>query len=427
MAVQAITLRSIAALQAGVTLWDTKVRGFGVRRQRRAAVYVLKYRYQGQQRFITIGTHGSPWPPEEARAEARRLLGIVASKESPRDPAAHPHKGPAQTTFAAFAERYLEEYATARKKPRTVMEDRRNLALHILPALGDLDLTKISRAEVAKFHTGRRAHPVNANRCLALVSHIFSVAETWGLRDIGSNPCRGVERFRERRRERFLNGEEIGRLGAVLARASQGYSEVDYNRLEARKLKPRLRAEDWRAIACFELLLYTGARLSEILSLEWSWIDWDRGCARLPDSKTGSKTVPLPSPALLLLRGIYEKALRTSTLGLYVLPGEGKGRYFATVQPPWRRIRFLAGLDNLRLHDLRHAYASTAVAAGESLYLVGSILGHHQSSTTQRYAHLSLDPVLEVANRTAGRIEALLNRKPGSHFDPNESIRSRTD
>jgi integrase len=150
-------------------------------------------------------------------------------------------------------------------------------------------------------------------------------------------------------------------------------------------------------------LALTGARLSEILTLQWKWIDSERGLARLPDSKTGAKNLPLPAPALEILLG-----LPRAKGNLYVLPGDRKGAHFIGVQHPWRRVRKLAGLDDVRLHDLRHAFASIAVAGGDSLYLVGKVLGHRQASTTERYAHLAPDPVRAVADRAARRIAGML-------------------
>jgi integrase len=160
---------------------------------------------------------------------------------------------------------------------------------------------------------------------------------------------------------------------------------------------------------------YTGARLSEILALQWGWIHWEGGFARLPDSKTGAKTVPLPQPALDVLRTISERHGRSSA---YVFPGKRAGTYFTGIQKPWQRIRLKAGLADVRIHDLRHCFASTAVAHGESLYLVGAVLGHRTVATTKRYAHLAMQPILDSANRTSSRLAALMetsNLQPGRH------------
>ena len=408
MAINKITMRVVADLQPGDTVWDASVKGFGVRRQRHASVYVFKYRYRGRQKFITIGRHGSPWTPDDARAAAKQYAGALASKERPRDPAAERDTTASQPTFAEFADQYLTRYASPRKKPRTVAEDRRNLQLHILPALGHLRLSEITRADVTEFHASQHARPINANRCLALISHIFTIAEKLDIRPVGTNPCRGVERYREKPRDRFLSGEEVARLGAALATASRGDTEMDERGLPHGERPARRAAEDWRAIACYRLLLFTGARLTEILSLRWNWIDWDRRYARLPDSKTGAKILTLTEPALVLLKAIQRKVQGEYPTSPFVLPGARPNTYFTGVQKPWQRIRALAGLQEIRIHDLRHAFASTAVSGGDSLYMVGMILGHRHSATTQRYAHLSRGPVHEVANRAAATIAAQL-------------------
>ena len=388
MPIRRISVKAVAELAPGQTIWDSDVKGFGVRRQRHAAVYVLKYRDQnGRQHFLTIGRHGSPWTPDTARKEARRHLLALTECQ----PNTGGLSGPTPT-LEAFSKTYLESYAHLHKKPRSVAEDRRNLELHILPALGSKSLAEITAADIAQFHTLRGKHPSNANRCLALLSHIFSIGAKWGVIPAGVNPCRGIKRFRERIRERLVSGDEVALLGATLA-------EVESSRAISEG------SEDWRAVNVIRLLVYTGARLSEILTLEWGWVQWEGGFARLPDSKTGAKTLPLPQPALDLLRKISEERGRQSQ---FVFPGKRNGTYFTGIQKPWQRIRLKAGLPDVRIHDLRHCFASTAVAHGESLYLVGAVLGHRTTSTTQRYAHLAMQPILESANRTSGRLAALM-------------------
>jgi integrase len=170
--------------------------------------------------------------------------------------------------------------------------------------------------------------------------------------------------------------------------------------------------EDWRAIAAFRLLIFTGARLNEILSLRWDWIDVAQGTARLPDSKTGAKNLYLPPGAVAVLETLPRMAGNP-----HVLPGERVGAHFVGIQKPWQRVRALAGLPDLRLHDLRHAFASVAVASGDSLFIVGKILGHRQASTTERYAHLAPDPAKTVADRTAARLADLLRPKAPSEAD----------
>jgi integrase len=212
------------------------------------------------------------------------------------------------------------------------------------------------------------------------------MAEVWGERAPGSNPCRYVEKFRERKRERFLSAEELARLADALEQAEGN--------------------EPLSAVAAIRLLILTGCRLSEILSLRWEWVDSERGCLILPDSKTGAKTVPLGAPALRVLT-----ELSWQEDSPYVLPAERGTGHFIGIQKPWQRIRGAARLNDVRLHDLRHSFASVAVSGGDSLYLVGKVLGHRQSRTTERYAHLKDDPLRAVADRTSGRIAAMMEGK----------------
>ena len=397
MSSKSVSIKSVEALKPGQQIWDCgqgAVKGFGARRQRAHPTYVLKYRFKGRQRFFTIGPHGSPWTPVTARNQAKRLLGLIACGI---DPAYQREATKQQPTLAEFADRYIAEFALSRKKPRSVEEDRRNLRLHILPSLGTKRLPDVTRADIARFCSSRSACPVNANRCLALLSHIFAIACRWGvLPDDAKNPARGVEKFPEKRLERMMSPAELARLGKALVLADQGaLASVDGSR--------RKTPEDWRAIACYRLLLFTGARLNEILSLQWDWIDWQRGIARLPDFKTGAKNLHLSSPAICLL-----KRLPRHEGSPFVLPGNSAS-HFCGVQKPWQRIRLAAGLPDLRIHDLRHAFASLAVANQEAIFLVGAVLGHRNVGTTQRYAHLADGPVKAVADRTSQRMASMLS------------------
>jgi integrase len=380
---QRIGLREVRALGPGETVWDATVPGFGARRQTGVAVsFFLKYRNtDGRQRWHSIGRHGAPWTPEMARAEAKRLLGIVAAGA---DPAAERSAQKQAPTVAELAERFLAEHADAKRKPRTAREYRRLSDSVILPALGQKRVADVTRADVARFHHGRRATPTEANRALALLSTMFTFAERLGERPDGSNPCRHVERFPQRRRERFLSADELARLGNVL----MAYRGSPYH------------------VATIKLLVFTGARLSEVLGLQWQWIDFDRGEARLPDSKTGAKTIHLPAPALEVLAALPQIEGEPHVLGAR------RGTTF--IEAPWRRIRTAAGLDDVRLHDLRHAFASVAASAGLALPIIGKMLGHTQAQTTQRYAHLASDPVKAAAAAVAGKIAAALKGSTGA-------------
>lgn len=422
-AVRPLRRELVESLPAGATAWDSEVRGFGVRRQRRDAFYIVKYRdATGRQRVVTIGRHGlGDWSPDRARKEAIRIKGLVRDG---KDPAAARDQNRAAPSLADFAQRYMEEYAVPHKKPRTLIEDRRLLKLRVLPVLGDKKLVEIGRADVARFHAGMRSAPVAANRALALLSAILRWAEKVGERPDASNPCRHVDRYPEKARERLLTAAELARLGDALDRAEEGWTDASKAAWRAEcmaqadaagvpeasrahdvaaRRPTRDTAEDWRAIAAFRLLILTGARLSEILTLRWDWIDVVQGVARLPESKTGAKNLYLPPGALAVLAALPHLATNP-----HVLPGDRPGSHFVGVQKPWQRVRRVAGLPGLRLHDLRHAFASVAVASGDSLFIVGKILGHRQASTTERYAHLAPDPARAAATRTAERLAEMM-------------------
>ena len=383
-----IGLREVRALGPGEIAWDGTLPGFAARRQRSDAVsYVLKYRTNAgrQQRWHTIGRHGAPWTPETARAEALRVLGGVAKGADPASVRAAAKAAPGVTELAA---RFLAEHVEAKRKPRTAREYRRLIEKIILPALGQRRVADITRQDIAQLHHALRATPTEANRTLALLSVLFTFAERQGERPDGSNPCRHVERFPHRRRERFLSTDELARLGGTLA----AYRGSPYHP------------------ATIKLLIFTGARLSEILSLQWNWVSLERGEVRLPDSKTGAKTIHLPPPALEVLAGLPRLEGNP-----YVL---GARRSTTFIEKPWRRIRVAAGLEDVRLHDLRHAFASVAASAGMGLPIIGKMLGHTQAQTTQRYAHLASDPVKAAAAIVAERIAAAMRGKPSADIVP---------
>jgi integrase len=218
------------------------------------------------------------------------------------------------------------------------------------------------------------------------------------MRPDGSNPCKNVERFKEQSRERFLTGAEFQRLGEVLAQAERAALLV-----AGINGKERLTRVNPQAIRAIRLLIFTGARVGEILGLRWEYIDAGNGRANLPDSKTGKKVIQLPAPALEVLA----TAERPEDGRGYVIRG-GDGSdpevRLVNIKGPWGVIRQAAGLDDVRPHDLRHAFASIAVAGGLSLPMIGALLGHRETRTTQRYAHLSDDPQRAAADQIAGRI-----------------------
>jgi integrase len=390
-----ITKRVVDLLGPGEQVWDSALKGFGVRRQKDRPTYFVSYRRNGRRRWVTIGSHGSI-TADQARVAALEVLGAVAAGA---DPAAAKEADKASGTVTQLCERFLREYAPRHNKRSTVIEYERLVRLHIAPRFGSLRVNAVSQADVAKWHTSFDTNPFAGNRALALLKHLFNLAERWGLRTL-ANPARLVAMYPEKPRERLLNQPELQRLGRALENVE------------------REGCEHPSAIACIRLLVLTGARLSEILKLRWEHVDFERGVLRLPDSKTGAKIIPLGSPALALLHNLSE-----DTTSPFVCPGVDLSAPFVGIQRPWRRVRARAGLDDLRIHDLRHAFASMAAMAGDSLYLIGKVLGHRQASTTERYAHLQDDPLRAVADRTSRRIlEAMSSEQQQDPSDPRSAL-----
>jgi integrase len=310
-------------------------------------------------------------------------LGLKAAGE---DPASERDRQKAAVTIAELGARFLEDYVPQRCKPRTTLEYQRAVELFIVPAFGRFRIADLVRADVAQFHHELRDRPYQANRALGVLSKMMSLAEEWGLRTDGSNPCRRVTKFKEVKRERYLAMEELRRLGKVLADAQSDGSESPF------------------ALAAIGLLILTGARLMEILTLRWEHVDLQHGVLRLPDSKTGAKPIYLNTPAVQLLRTMPRMQGNP-----FVIAGKNSGTRLINLQKPWRRLRAKAKLDDVRIHDLRHSFASVAAGTGMSLPMIGKLLGHTQPSTTQRYAHLAADPVRAASNLIGIEISAAMS------------------
>ena len=399
-----LTVEVVKAQRPGPSdriVWDSKLPRLGLRvRPSGGKVYVLRMRVAGKQRWYTIGHHGDPWTPDTAREEGARVLGQAANvtklRETGQAPPTlrHPiearNYGKAAPTLAEFAERYLAEYARPHKGERSATEDEGNLRRAILPTLGELRLDAITRSEVTRFHLSRKDTPTNANRCLALLSHMLSTAERWGVRPEGTNPCRYVDRFEETKRERFLSAAELARMGAALRKLEK-----------AGKVTPF-------GLAAVRLLVFTGARASEVLGLTRDAVSLDAGAVRLTHSKTGPKTLILNPPAAAVLAGLH----RVKGNPFVIVGGRiGLPLTLSGLEQVWQEVREAAGLEDVRLHDLRHSFASVAVAGGASLPIIGALLGHTQAQTTKRYAHLSAAPLQAASGAVAATIAAAMAGK----------------
>ena len=398
-----LSKRTIDALKAAAqrfVVWDRDLKGFGVRVEPSGAKsYIVRYRVgggrRGRLRQATLGRHGAV-TTDQARVQARKALASVAHGEDPLS---------AKTAYREamllreLAEHFLKEHAEKKRKPSTAAFYRWTLEKYVLPTLGSRKAVDISEGEVSRLHLAMASTPYQANRVLTVFSSLYSWAGRRRFVPDGCNPVRRVERFPEEHRERYLTREELGRLGDALRvgetigfpRATRGDKRAP--RAEVRDILPPA------AAAAIRLLLFTGARLSEILTLRWEHVDLERQALFLPDSKTGAKIVLLNAPALSVLT-----SLPRIDGNPFVIFGAHDGAHLSDLKRPWQAVCAHAGLSGVRLHDLRHTFASYGAAANMGLPVIGRLLGHSSTATTARYAHLADDPLRRASRSIASEI-----------------------
>jgi integrase len=391
-------------------VWDSKLPGFGVRvRPTGAMSYVVVYRAGSGRgapvRRYTIASVRKA-TPDSARRRAKALLGAVAHGQ---DPAGEKATERGTLTVSELADRFMSEHVEQKRKVGTAVFYRHLLDKVIKPELGATKADKVTRTQVARLHGSLKKTPFQANRILAVIGSMYAFAGRTGIVPEGVNPARRIEQFKEHRRERFLSGGELERLGSAIREAeTKGIPwDVDDRKRKAKHLpKPKNRFTRIGpfAAAAIRLLLFTGCRLREILHLKWEQVDLERGLLFLSDSKTGRKTVVLNAPAFAVLTNL-------GRLGSYVVPGDDPEKPRADLKRPWQAVAKRAGLESVRLHDLRHTYASFGAGSGLGLPIIGKLLGHTQASTTQRYAHLDADPLRRASEAIGGRIAAALDGK----------------
>jgi integrase len=400
-------------------LWDTNLRGFGLRVWPSGRkTFVLKYQLGGRAgttKRYTIGDYGT-FTPDEARREAVRLRGMVAKGESPTEQRAAKkaavRAGRMAPTIADLAQDFLAD-RRAKKKARTVDEYDRLLKKDVLPALGKVRVAAVTRAQIANLHLSMSDRPYLGNRTLAILSAMCRFAELHGQRLPGSNPCGGIAPYPERSRERYLTDEELKRLGTALTTAERAglppAPKTNQKPKDPKKAKHRPKSAGTPkpanpyAVAALRFLILTGWRESEALGLRWEQVDFARSLATLPDTKTGRSNRHLGDAALTLLSELPR--LEDSP---FVFPGGKPGTHLVEIKRVWEAVRHAAGLSGVRLHDLRHSFASVGASGGLSLPMIGALLGHREVSTTQRYAHLADDPRKAAADRVAAQVAAML-------------------
>jgi integrase len=384
------------------------VPGFGVRVTANGAKsFVFSYRFQGRTPRITIGKFG-PWTALAARQRAIALRRLVDLGRDPMGERSAERNAP---LMSELFNRYLEEWAAKEKKPRSVAEDwslihggrclfdakKRTFEQPKKPFNGTvgrffskMQVAAVTREDVLRFHGDLRQTPFRANRGQALLSKAMNLAEVWKLRPDNSNPCRHVKRYEEPGRDRYLDEAELTALGKALTRSKE---------------RPEV-------VAAIRLLLFTGTRVSELLSLRRKRVDMRTGTVRLEDAKAGARDVHLSTPALAVLSE---------------LPVDNEfvfgGLTYPVLDKAWRRIRNAAGLDGVRIHDLRHTTGTYAGAAGFNAFVVRDLLGHKTMSMTAKYVQRHTDPVKEANEQVSGRIAAAMRGEEAELFYHPKTVR----
>jgi integrase len=381
-----ITKRSVDALEPtnrAVLLWDEEIPGFGVRVPPSGRkVYCLKYRTAaGRQRWLTLGRHG-PMAPAQAREMALQYKAVIAQGA---DPSGDRQKRRREKTMSDVADRYLTEHVAAHNKASTAKEAGRIVQTRIKPALGHIRITDLTRADVKAWHQALAAVPYEANRALAYLSKMLSLAATdWELRP--DNPSHGIKRFPEHKRDRFYNDEELKRVGEALVQIeSEGREPPGF-------------------VLLVKLLATTGMRLGEALALSWSDVDLQHRIVTLRDAKTGTRTVHLSGETIALLGNLpYRDG--------WVVRGLDRVSPLSanSAEKSWQRLRERAGISNARIHDLRHTVGTYAAMNGSNAFMVRDLLGHKTLAMTGRYVERAAEMVRATADAVSSRVAAALN------------------
>ena len=389
------TVDAFAVVDKDAIFWDRDLPSFGVRVYTTGRkVYVVQTRGPGGPKRVSIGRHGEV-PAEQARKQA---VVIIDRIKQGLEPVPAP-----ELTVAVLAERYLQGHVAVNCRASTLEAYRSLLTTSILPEFGELPIAAVDRAQVAALHYKLRATPSRANAAVGVLSRLFGLAEAWGLAPPGGNPCRSVRLYRAgKKHERYLTPGEYRRLGRLMDEGEANGS-----------LRPA-------AVAAIRLLMLTGCRRNEILTLRWDDVDRGSGVLRLRAAKTGARMAPLTPEVEMVLDGIPRLEGNP-----WVIVGGRPGTHLANIDEAWLPLRARAGLVDVRLHDLRHSYASRALALGEGLPMIGKLLGHKKVRTTARYAHLTRDSEKASIAKIGGSIgEDILPPEAGA-FEARAGIERR--
>ncbi len=372
------TVDALAVETSDAVFWDRDLPGFGVRVYPSGRkVYVAQARAHSAPRRVTLGQHGDI-TADQARKHAAVVIDRIKKGEDPTASTAQ-----SELTVLDLAGRYMTGHVAQNCNTHTAGIYRGSLKNHILPALGAKPVAAVDGGHISALHYQMRHTPRAANRALMILSKMFNLATVWGMLPEGTNPCRGVRKYKERKRERFLTMDEYRRLGAALTEAEAAGTVSCH------------------AVAAFRLLMLTGCRLTEILTLRWDDVDRTAGELRLRDGKTGARKVALTPTAERVLASIPRIPGNP-----WVIADARTGGHLKSLYADWHWLREGVGLEELRIHDLRHSYASRALALGESLSMIGKLLGHLDMESTARYAHLARETERAAAGRVGASIGA---------------------
>lgn len=395
-------------------IYDSAIPGFGLRVSPSGEKsWIFEYRpgaggrCQAKKR-MTFG-RADDLTPEKARKAADRFRSQVKLGGDPQGEKVSKRKAP---TFAELARLFLKEHVGAKRKASTAAWYNDLFERVLIPKLGRMKAASITRDDVAKVHLSLKSTPFQANRALAGISSLYSFADGRGLVEEGRNPAKRIEKYREEGRERYLSAEELRRLGTAIRTAETtglAWSIDPTGKTKHVPQKNQTTVIDPHASAALRLLILTGARLREILRLKWQYVDLERGLLLLPDSKTGKKAIVLNAPALAVLSSIPR-------IGDYVIAGASAGtdeeKPRSDLKRPWEAVRRGAGLEDVRIHDLRHNFAAFGAGGGMGLPIIGKLLGHSQPAATARYAHLDADPLRRASDAIASGLAAAMGEAP---------------
>lgn len=368
-------------LQKMIKHWDSELKGFGLivlpsgRR-----TYCVQYRnIQRIQKMFKIGVHGQV-TTEEARTLAKKYLsGVVHG----HDPVKIKKENRNLPTLNDLAHDYVLFHG-GKKQPKSLKEDQRLLKTIILPALGSNLVAHISRRDIETLHRDHQKTSIQANRSMSVLSKMFTLANSWGWRE--DNPVKGIQRYQEEKRKRWLTADELNVLWKVLDEYS--------NQLTA---------------SLFKLLILTGARIGELLPATWDQFNLETGVWTKPAHFTKQRKqehLPISPQAIEILR-----TMKCQSTSVFLFPGKIDGKPIQEIKGAWNTIRKKSGAPDLHIHDLRHTYASHLVSSGLSLSIVGKLLGHTQASTTQRYAHLADEPLRQATALFGSNLDKIIGKE----------------